>query len=101
MANVPQRKDQIDPLPSGDGGGDPPNGSSVEERLSKVEADISVMKVDIAVIKAIGATKSDIAYLRSELKAAIADSRASVILWVTTAIFLGQILPSLLKLATP
>jgi hypothetical protein len=58
------------------------------------------MKLDIEIIKATGATKSDLAELSGELKAMIAEAKASTIMWVTTAIFLAQLLPSLIKLLT-
>jgi hypothetical protein len=38
-------------------------------------------------------TKSNMA----ELKAVIAESKASMIMWMVSVVFLGQILPSLLK----
>lgn len=59
----------------------------MEERVAKLEADVAAIKIDVAVIKANGATKSD-----------IADAKASIILWVTTAVFLAQLIPQLIRL---
>ena len=56
------------------------------------------MKTDVAVIKATGATKSDLAELRGETKAAIAEAKSSIILWVVSAVFIAQLLPALLQL---
>lgn len=53
-------------------------------------------KADIAELQA--ATKADIAELRAATKAEIAEAKTSIILWVVGAIFISQLLPSLLKL---
>jgi hypothetical protein len=81
-------------------GGGPPYDGYMEERIEKLETTLAVMKLDIEIIKATGATKSDLAELSGELKAMIAEAKASTIMWVTTAIFLAQLLPSLIKLLT-
>jgi hypothetical protein len=78
--------------------------TTLETRVAKVESDVAAIKIDVAVIKAQGATKADIAELRTELKSdiaalktAIAESKSTMILWMVSVVFLGQILPSLLK----
>jgi hypothetical protein len=67
---------------------------NTEARISRLEEDVASIKVDIAFLKANSANKADIA----ELKALIAETKSSIIIWVMSAIVLGQILPSLLKL---
>ncbi|MYN25466.1 hypothetical protein [Duganella levis] len=69
---------------------------NTEARIERLEDDVVSIKVDIAFLKANSATKADIA----ELKALIAESKSSIIMWVMSAIILGQLLPSLLKLFT-
>ena len=75
------------------------------KRIEKLEADVAGIKTDVAVIKANGATKSDVAELkgvfgelRASTKADIADAKTAIILWVVGAIFIAQLLPSILKM---
>ena len=75
------------------------------KRIEKLEADVGSIKTDVAVIKANGSTKSDIAELkgmfgelRASTKADIADAKTAIILWVVGAIFIAQLLPSILKM---
>lgn len=63
----------------------------IESRLERIEN-------DIAFLKATCATKVDIAELRGDLKAGLAETKASIIMWVVTSVFVGQLLPALLKL---
>ena len=53
-------------------------------------------KADIAELRS--ASKADIAELRAATKADIAEAKTSIIQWVVSAIFIAQLLPSLLKL---
>lgn len=55
-------------------------------------------KAEIAELRA--ATKADFAELRAANKAEIAEAKTAIILWVVGAIFISQLLPSLLKLFT-
>jgi len=71
---------------------------SLEHRMDNVEADIVAIKLDIAVLKTTSATKADLAKLEGELKSAIADAKAVVIIWVSSAVIFAQVLPALLKL---
>jgi hypothetical protein len=66
---------------------------NIETRLEKIEADLASIKLDIALLKANSATKTDIAELRTQ----IAEAKSSIIIWVVGAVFIGQLLPQLLK----
>jgi hypothetical protein len=81
-AEAPPKKDRA-PF---DVGGGPPYDGNMEARLTKLEADVAEIKFDLSVLKATCATKSD-----------IADTKATIIMWVVSAIFLAQLLPALLK----
>ncbi len=59
----------------------------MDERLARVESELTAIKVDVAVIKANGATNAD-----------VAEAKSSIIIWVSAAIFLAQLLPAVLKL---
>ncbi|MEO7493865.1 MAG: hypothetical protein ABIT83_20555 [Massilia sp.] len=63
-----------------------------------LEKDVAAIKIDVAVIKANGATKLDIAELRAEMRTTVAEAKTNIVLWVVSAIFLAQLLPSLLKI---
>ena len=58
----------------------------MEKRIEKIEAELTAIKLDVGIIKATGATKTDLAEVKS-----------SIILWVVTTVVLAQILPVLLK----
>jgi carbon monoxide dehydrogenase subunit G len=71
--------------------------NDLETRVERLEADLTSIKVDLGVIKATMATRTDIAELRAETKATIAEAKNSIILWVVSVVILAQLLPSLLK----
>jgi hypothetical protein len=83
-----------DPVPPVANKGGPPYDGEMEKRIEKLESDIAAIKLDLGILKANSATKSDIA----ETKAMISEAKSAIIIWVTTAIFLSQLLPALLKL---
>lgn len=60
---------------------------NIEARLEKLEADLTAIKLDVGILKANSATKAD-----------LVEAKSSIILWVVGAIFVAQLLPSLLKL---
>jgi hypothetical protein len=70
-----------------------PRIATLEQIAEKTAERLTALERDVAIIKTNGATKADI----SETKAAIAESRSSIIVWVVSAIFLAQLLPALLK----
>lgn len=83
------------------------------ELLAEKTSDrLYVLERDVAIIKANGATKTDIAELkaelrtefrssiaelRSEMKSAISEAKSSIVLWVVSAVVLAQLLPWLLN----
>jgi hypothetical protein len=83
----------------------------MNERVEKLEVmaektsdRLYALERDVAMITANGATKADIAELKAaiagvkgELTSAIAQAKTSVTLWVVSAIFLAQVLPTLLS----
>ena len=58
----------------------------MEARVEKLEDRLAVIELDLGIIKATCATKSD-----------LAEAKATIILWVVTAVILAQILPGLLR----
>ena len=86
-----------DPVPPVAKEGSPPYDGEMEKRIEKLESDMAAIKLDLGILKANSATKSDIA----ETKAMISEAKSSIIIWVTAAIFLAQLLPALLKLIIP
>ena len=118
-----------DPIVDSSGGcaGD----GALGERVEKLEAQLTSISTDIALIKANGATKTEIAELKSETRADIAELKSStksdiaelrsstkadiaelksstkadlaeaktaIIMWVVGAIFLAQLLPSVVRI---
>ena len=74
--------------------------ADIADLRNATKADIAELqattKADIAELRA--TTKAEIAELRAATKAEIAEAKTSIILWVVGAIFISQLLPSLLKL---
>ena len=74
--------------------------ADIAESRAASNADIAELryatKADIAELGA--AAKADIAELRAATKTDIAEAKTAIILWVVGAIFISQLLPSLLKL---
>ena len=87
----------------------------MEARVARLENNLAAIVIDVAVIKANGATRPDIADLRAAtksdiadlreatktelaaLKTAIAEAKTSIVIWVVGAVFIAQLLPSLLN----
>jgi hypothetical protein len=85
-------------------GGEPPDNGSMELRIAKLESlaertgdRLAVIEKDLAVIRSNHATKEDVAALRGDMKASVAEAKNSIIMWVVSAILLAQLLPPLLK----
>ena len=76
----------------------------MEQRVARLEAltektgeRLAVIERDIAVIKSNYSTKEDLAALRGDMKAAVAEAKNTIIMWVVSAVLLAQVLPALLK----
>lgn len=76
----------------------------MEQRVARLEAltekngeRLAVIERDIAVMKSNYSTKEDLAALRGDMKAAIAEAKNTIIMWVVSALFLAQVFPALLK----
>lgn len=80
-----------------DGGGGSGYDGGMEARVAKLEDDLTTIKIDVAVIKANGATKSDIAEVRAEIRTSVADAKSAIIMWIVGAVFLAQLVPALVK----
>lgn len=71
------------------GAGNPPGNGGMEARLARVEENVAAIQADVHIIKMTGATKLDIA----ECKTLIAETKASILMWVVGSIFLAQLIP--------
>ena len=82
------------------GKGGPPDNTDMEQRVTQLEAladktgeRLAALDRGLAVIGSNYATREDVAALRGEMKAAVAEAKNSIILWVVAAVFLAQLLP--------
>ena len=72
----------------------------IAELRTETKTAIAELKAEtmVAIAELKAETKADIAELKAELISKISEAKTSVIIWVTSAIFLAQLLPALLKL---
>lgn len=75
-------------LPPGGGGGDNEN---MEARVRILEDAMTQVRQDVAVMRSNYATKEDLANVKAE----VANAKASIIMWVVGAIIFAQVLPAL------
>ena len=85
-------------------GGEPPDNGNMEARVAKLEqqvekanerlagVDLRLVKIE-AKLEQIGSSMST----QDGMKAAVAEAKNSIIMWVVSAILLSQVLPSILK----
>ena len=69
----------------------------MEQRVTKLESEMEAIKLDLGILKATVATKTDLAEVKAETKAAIAEAKNAIIVWVVGSVFLAQLLPGLLR----
>jgi hypothetical protein len=77
---------------------------NTEKRIEKLEVDDESHKATLVYLQVNCATKDDILDLKlriAEFEGKLAETKASIIQWVVTAVFLAQLLPALLKLFIP
>lgn len=69
-------------------GHQPPEPPDMEltERVKHLEIDVATARTDLAIIKSNYATKAD-----------LAETKASIIMWIVGAVFIAQLVPALLK----
>ncbi len=73
------------------GDAEPPDNDGMQTRVAKLEA--LAEKTDAC----LHAIERDLAVMRAETKAQIAEAKNSIIMWVVGAILLAQVLPAVLK----
>lgn len=71
--------------------GEPPDNGDMETRVAKLEDLAEKTEAQLHAID------KDLAVMRAEMKAAIAEAKNSIIMWVVSAILLAQVLPPILK----
>lgn len=69
----------------------------MEDRVAKLESEMAAIKLDLGILKATVATKTDLAEVKAETKAGIAEAKNAIIVWVVGSVFLAQLLPGLLR----
>lgn len=77
------------------GGREGGDNGGMEARLKALEEALPQIRQDLAVMRSNYVTKADVAEVRGELKAEIANSKTSIIMWVVGTIILAQVLPAL------
>lgn len=68
--------------------------------VSVLKTDVSVLKTDVSVLKTdVAALKLDVGLLKntSATKADVAEAKAAIIMWVTAAVFLSQLIPEIIS----
>ena len=86
-----------------DQGGEPPDHEVMEARVKKLEeiAEETAKRL-VSLEQDVTAIKQDIAVIKSTMthyatKADVSDAKASIIMWVVSAVLLAQVLPMLLR----
>lgn len=93
------------PFPRLPAGGEPPDNGDMQTRVAKLEAltekngerlgAIETRLVRIEVKMDQHSTKEELAALRGDMKAAVADAKNSIIMWVVGAIIFAQVVPQI------
>lgn len=88
-------------------GGEPPDNAGMEARVAKLETlaektgerlsaiETRLTRIDVKLDQ--HSTKEELAALRGDMKASIAEAKNSIIMWVVSAVLLAQVLPAILK----
>jgi len=101
--DMSQAAELLDRIRRGSGAPPPPidtrhdggDNGDMEPRVKALEETMIQVRQDLAVMRSNYVTKADLSEVRGDLKAEIANSKSSIIMWVVGAIFLAQLLPAL------
>lgn len=74
----------------------------MEARVANLEANVAAMMIDVSVMKTdVAVLRTDVGVLKktSATKGDVSEAKAAIIMWVTTAVFLSQLIPELIRLS--
>lgn len=70
---------------------------TLKNDVGLLKTHVFTLQMDVSVIKSNYSTKADIADAKGEMKGAIGEAKAGIIMWVVSAMFIAQLIPAFLK----